>query len=196
MSTDTPPSAPATERAVERRQGERRREERRIFPRYKCEGGAEIHKRGVDARVWGNLADISLGGCYVEMMTPFPSGTDVEVVVAACGRRLRSAGIVRTCHAGCGMGVQFTDISDDDRAQLQQLVNALAESATKPVEPPAPSAVQPVAVPPDGNASYSSRVLQGVLAFFGERDTLTRREFQELLGRAKRAAQPPNRGVQ
>ncbi len=191
----TPEDPP--ERAVERRQGERRREERRVFPRYQCEGGAEIHKRGVDARVWGTLADISLGGCHVEMMTPFPTGTEVEVILAAAGSSLRAAAVVRTCHAGCGMGVQFTEISDDDRTQLQQIVTSLAEGGGKPIEPPRPPPTVP-ALPgrADGNASYSSRVLQGVLAFFGERDTLTRREFQEILGRAKRAAEAPDRSVQ
>ncbi|MCI0355884.1 MAG: PilZ domain-containing protein [Acidobacteria bacterium] len=179
----------APERAVERRQGERRREERRMHPRHQCDGGAEIRKQGVDARVWGTLADISLGGCYVEMMTPFPSGTEVEVIVAVAGSRLRAGAVVGTCHAGCGMGVRFTEMSEDDRAQLQQIINSLAESASKPIEPPRPvPAPATLASSPDGSPTYSSRVLQGILAFFGEREVLTRREFQEILGRAKSAS--------
>ena len=95
------------------------------------------------------------------------------------------------------MGVQFTEMSEDDRKQLQHIINVVAESGGKPIEPPSPVPL-PAAIPSgaDGNVSYSSRVLQGILAYFGERDTLTRREFQEILGRAKRAAGPRDSSVQ
>lgn len=184
-------------RGEERRLGERRREERRVHPRHKCAGGAEVGKQGVDARVWGTLGDISLGGCYLEMMTPFPAATEVELSLRVGDRSVRASGVVRTSHAGCGMGVQFTTVSDEDRAALQKIVEMVAAEpeASSETPQPAPSPV-PSPLPADGTPSYAGRVLQGVLAFFGERDALNRREFLELLRRAKSASEPRDRSVQ
>jgi hypothetical protein len=183
-----PAAGEVPERGVERRQDERRRDERRLHVRHKCDGGAEVHKQGVDARVWGTLIDLSLGGCYMEMMTPFPSETLVELALAVGARRVRAGGLVRTSHPGCGMGIQFTEISEEDRSQLQQIVNALAEGDSKPAEPPRPaSAAAAPSDRSDGNPSQAARVLQGILAFFGERDLLSRREFLEILQRVKSA---------
>ncbi len=181
----------------ERRLGDRRREERRLHPRHKCGGGAEVRKQGVNARVWGTLGDISVGGCYLEMMTPFPAATEVELNLRVGERSLRASGVVRTSHAGCGMGVQFTAVGDEDRAQLHKIVESLATGPEVSSETPRP-APSPAAssMPADGTPSYAGRVLQGVLAFFGERDVLTRREFLEILRRAKSASEPRERSVQ
>lgn len=184
-------------RGEERRLGDRRSEERRVHPRHKCGGGAEVRKQGVDARVWGTLGDLSLGGCYLEMMTPFPAATEVELNLRVGERSLRARGVVRTSHAGCGMGIQFIAVSDEDRAQLRTIVESLAAapegSSETPRPAPAPAASP---MPADGTPSYAGRVLQGVLAFFGERDVLTRREFLEILRRAKLASEPRERSVQ
>ncbi len=191
-----PAQEPKGEHGEERRHGERRREERRMHPRYKCGAGVEVRKQGVDGRVWGTVGDLSLGGCYVEMMTPFPAETLVELELTLGERRLKAGGVVRIAHAGCGMGVQFTEMSGESRAQLQQIVNCVAQVEARPIEPPRPdSPPAPLPARSEGSTSYSSRVLQGVLAFFGERDTLARREFQEILQRAKQAGETRDKGV-
>ncbi len=183
------------ERVEERRHGERRQDDRRAQPRHKCTGGAEVRKPGVDARVWGTLSDISLGGCYVEMLTPFPLASEVDLDLGVGSRRLRAAGVVRTSHPGCGMGIQFTSLSDQDRAELEQLnVSLAAGPASRDTSSPQPPAAAPPP-PADGTPSYAGRVLQTVLAFFGERDVLTRREFLELLRRAKSVSEPRDRSL-
>jgi hypothetical protein len=47
--------------------------ERRKNPRYRCQNSVEIH---VQERVsfWGTVADLGIGGCYVEIPIPFSSG--------------------------------------------------------------------------------------------------------------------------
>jgi hypothetical protein len=40
--------------------------ERRQHPRYRCHNSVEIHIRN-GASFWGTVADLGLGGCYVEM---------------------------------------------------------------------------------------------------------------------------------
>ena len=62
--------------------GERRRIDRRKHPRYPVNGGgAEVRQQGVDARIWARLTDISLGGCYLEIMSPLPVLTYVNLAL-------------------------------------------------------------------------------------------------------------------
>jgi PilZ domain len=55
--------------------------------------------------------DISLGGCYMEMMAPLPIDTDLEIVLTPEDTSLRVRGTVRSSHAGLGMGIAFTSMS-------------------------------------------------------------------------------------
>jgi hypothetical protein len=75
------------------------------------------------------LTDISAGGCYVEMPTPFPAGTQVEIVVRTQEMKLKTHGVVQSTHPGFGMGVQLTLQSEDDRDQVQLLIRLLSDSA-------------------------------------------------------------------
>ena len=75
------------------------------------------------------MTDISAGGCYVEMPTPFSVGTEVELVVRTQDMKLKTRGIVQSVHPGFGMGVQLTLNSPEDRDQVQSLIRLLSESA-------------------------------------------------------------------
>ena len=75
-----------------------------------------------------SLTDISSGGCYVEMPTPLPTGTQVEIIVRTHDLKLKTRGVVQSVHQGFGMGVQLTLQSPEDRDQVQSLIRLLAES--------------------------------------------------------------------
>jgi CheY-like chemotaxis protein len=101
---------------------------RRGQSRHACRVGADVYRMGIPVPNRCSLADISTGGCYVEMPTPFPAGTHVEIVVRTQDMKLRTRGVVQSVHPGFGMGVQLTLQSDDDRDQVQSLIRLLAES--------------------------------------------------------------------
>jgi hypothetical protein len=75
-----------------------------------------------------SLTDISAGGCYVEMPTPFSSGTRVEIIVRTQDLKLRTQGVVQSVHPGFGMGVQLTLSTPEDRSQVQSLIRLLEQS--------------------------------------------------------------------
>ena len=75
-----------------------------------------------------SLTDISAGGCYVEMPTPFPSGTNVEIVVRTHEMKVRMSGVVQSVHPGFGMGVKLNLNSPEDNDRLQSLIRLLLES--------------------------------------------------------------------
>jgi hypothetical protein len=52
--------------------------ERRKNPRFRCQNSVEIHVPG-GASFWGTVADLSLGGCYVEIPIPMELGKRLKV---------------------------------------------------------------------------------------------------------------------
>jgi len=175
------------EHGVERRTEDRRRQERRLHPRYKCSGGAEFRAQGASVRVWGNLSDVSQGGCYAEMMSPLAAGSEVAAVLTVGSQEVHAAGIVRVCHPGCGMGVEFTRISPEHSSRLERAIARLtaeADAATQTAGTAAAAAPDSISSPVS-QPGFADSALQSLLLFFGEKDSLSREEFQKVLERTR-----------
>ncbi|HXE90655.1 MAG TPA: PilZ domain-containing protein [Terriglobales bacterium] len=187
-----PPAAPAAEgppHGIERRTtGDRRREERRRNPRYRASGGVQMYPAGSDVRVWGTLTDISLGGCYVESMSPLPAATEVALELESDSDRLRARAAVRVSHPGCGMGLEFLAMEEEDRRTLQRILERAAAAAQ-----PAQQGWSRIGATAAGDAAHAaaapspeaSRLLQELLLFFHERDAMTREDFRQVLERSR-----------
>jgi CheY-like chemotaxis protein len=74
------------------------------------------------------LTDLSLGGCYLEITSPFPVSTRVTLSMSAAGVDLRIEGVVRVMHADQGMGVEFTQSTPEHRAMLEKFLGLLTEN--------------------------------------------------------------------
>jgi hypothetical protein len=105
---------------------------RRTQSRHACRLGADVYRIGVPVPNRCSLTDISSGGCYVEMPTPMPAGTQVEIVVRVEEMKLRLQGVVQSVHPGFGMGVQLTLKTAEHQDHLQSLIRLLEESAQAP----------------------------------------------------------------
>ena len=101
---------------------------RRTQSRHACRLGADVYRTGVPVPNRCSLTDISSGGCYVEMPTPFPAGTHVEILVRAQDMKLRVQGVVQSVHPGFGMGVQLVLKTTENHDHVQSLIRLLAES--------------------------------------------------------------------
>ena len=102
---------------------------RRGPARHACRLGADVFRLGGSVPHRCSLSDISAGGCYIEMPSPFAPGEAIEIVVRTADLKVRVQGVVQATHPGFGMGVQFTLKNVDDRDQVQHLIRLLAESA-------------------------------------------------------------------
>jgi len=102
---------------------------RRVQSRLSCRMGAEVYALGSKVPQHCNLIDISPGGCYVEIISPFPPGTAIDIIVRTENVKTRLKGKVRSAHMGYGMGVEFTLNSPDDRAQVKKLLEAQASQS-------------------------------------------------------------------
>jgi c-di-GMP-binding flagellar brake protein YcgR len=81
-----------------------------------------------DPPVCCQLTDLSLGGCYLEISSPFPVSTRVTLSMRAADMELRSEGVVRVMHPEKGMGVEFTQTTTEHRALLEKFLSQLTES--------------------------------------------------------------------
>jgi len=81
-----------------------------------------------DPPVGCQLTDLSLGGCYLEISSPFPVSTRVTLSMRAADVELRSEGVVRVMHPDKGMGVEFTQTTAEHRALLEKFLSQLAEN--------------------------------------------------------------------
>lgn len=100
--------------------------ERRRYPRYMCNCGVEICTTGTESGYWGTLADICLGGCYVNTFSPLPAGTQVLVNFDAPAGKITLNGRTVTFHPGVGMGIEFVADASDEDARLRELIHSLA----------------------------------------------------------------------
>ncbi len=102
---------------------------RRAQTRYVCRIGAEVYRPGTTIPHRCNLTDLSSGGCYLEMASPFHSGASVEIVVRTAEQKLKLVGKAQSAHPGYGMGVAFTLKTEDERKGVQQLIDFVAATA-------------------------------------------------------------------
>jgi hypothetical protein len=100
--------------------------EKRRSMRYKCEGSAELREVGRDVRTWASFNDVSLHGCYVEAQATYPVGTILHMKLEANGVRVESKGNVRVTYPYLGMGIAFTEISEENVARLRELLSKIS----------------------------------------------------------------------
>ena len=78
------------------------------------------------------MADISLGGCYVEMMIPLKVATKLDLTVWLDSAKITTAGMVTSSHPGFGLGVKFIGMLPADRERLQAYLKTHAMAASEP----------------------------------------------------------------
>jgi hypothetical protein len=137
----------------------------RQFARHACRIEAQVYLDNDSTEIPGKITDISLGGCYLEMLSPLPVGTMIRIALNPGDAALNLAGKVRSSQTGFGMGVSFTGMGPDDFEKLRRFAppTADAPAAAYASSPPSrPLAQRPVVLPvrdskPHGSArSYAS----------------------------------------
>jgi c-di-GMP-binding flagellar brake protein YcgR len=132
------------------------------------------------------LTDLSLGGCYLEIPSPFPVSSRVTLSMRAGGVEVRAEGIVRIMHPDKGMGVEFTQATSEHRAAVEKFLGVLSENR---------SLLPELLVEPEGLESDASRTKRPfadaddplLQLFYAE--SLTPEAFHEAL-RRQRATSP------
>ena len=149
-------------------------QERRRHQRFKCEGNLELKTDGSTIRTWAAFTDISTAGCYVEMMTTFPVGTKMEIQLGMNGFLVSGAAVVRATYPFLGMGIEFVNLSQNAREQLDAMLASLAASRLHSVAP----AEKRFNLPP---ISDPMAILDSLERFFESKPSLTSDEFLRIV---------------
>jgi hypothetical protein len=93
-------------------------EERRATERQPFSAEAVVIDLYGSMRVQSRCSDLSLEGCYVDTLNPFPSGTLVRVELSTLEKAFEAIALVNSSHAGMGMGLHFQDLTPDQTSVL------------------------------------------------------------------------------
>ena len=103
--------------------------------RFDCNLGAEVYHLGTNVPNRCILSDISEGGCYVEMSTPFSGKSGVEILVRTADTKFIITGQVLAAHPGFGMGVRFMFRDSDEREEILRLLAVLSAGPSMDEQP-------------------------------------------------------------
>jgi len=87
----------------------------------------ELFVEGTDTPIRGATSDISLSGCYIESMFPFPVGTNLDMKLQVDGTLLVLARVV-TSDPQVGNGVKFIRMLPEDIEELRAFIEARRKS--------------------------------------------------------------------
>jgi hypothetical protein len=115
-----------------------RGQDRRRYPRMKCFVAVELRVNDADTPIWGNLANTSVGGCYVETLTPVENGTKLELGLWVNNGKIwvkgvALNGVVIKSNPCFGLRIKFTDMERPERETLRFFLR-FVESTTQGYE--------------------------------------------------------------
>ena len=102
--------------------------DRRTAPRVKCTNSAEVYPSGETAPIRTRTADLSQGGCFLEMPNPLPKGTKIRIALWIKDSKIWADGEVVTSTPGFGIGVKFTELAQQDKNYLREFLASMIRS--------------------------------------------------------------------
>ena len=97
--------------------------ERRQHRRLKIKVPVELYTENSSSPIRGATSDLSLTGCYIETIFPFPVGTELEMKLQLEGTVLL-LGTVVTSDPQVGSGIHFTRMLPEDIEELRAFLEA------------------------------------------------------------------------
>ncbi len=96
--------------------------EKRTHERVACAISAEL-RPPAGAAVFGNVSDLSISGCYINLSFPLRVGTAVEIGLwIGDDKKVMFHGVVRSATPQVGNGIEFVHVTPEQDAALQQLI--------------------------------------------------------------------------
>jgi hypothetical protein len=110
--------------------------DRRRYSRLKCYVAVEIHIEGEEDPVWGNLANVSHGGCLVETASPVPPGKALEIGLWVASGKIWVKGIIISGVAtrsapSYGVRVKFSQAELSEKEHLREFLKFIESTARK-----------------------------------------------------------------
>lgn len=107
-----------------------KREQRRT-PRYTFIASAELIEEKTDVRIATRVSELSLHGCYLDMMNPFPQDTLVLVKIFAGEDFFQAKARIVYVQPNLGAGLSFLEVEPEPLAVLQQWLATAQQDGQK-----------------------------------------------------------------
>ncbi len=108
-------------------------QEHRKFPRTKVGIQVELKTEGAAMPSRTETADLSLGGCYIEMSFTLQVGTNLDLVLWVEDEPIPTKAVVVTHHPQFGNGIEFHEMSQENTAKLERFIKKVeAQAEEKP----------------------------------------------------------------
>jgi PilZ domain len=149
--------------------------ERRESQRYPFICPAELMDLGGSTRISARTSDLSLHGCYIDTLNPFPQDTRVHVQLIKNDQRLELQARVTACHMGSGMGLMFEQLTPEQRLILAGWLEGTSAREENPFR------TAPAANAAEGSAKANARFATRLVKVLEHKGILTHSEAAELL---------------
>jgi PilZ domain-containing protein len=87
-------------------------QERRRSPRYPFFAAAELVEDTSQVRLTTHLSELSMFGCYLDIMNPFPAGSSVRITISDGPASIQCQAKVVYSQPNVGMGVAFANVEE------------------------------------------------------------------------------------
>jgi hypothetical protein len=94
--------------------------EKRRTPRYSFIASAELIEEASDVRIATRVSELSLHGCYLDMMNPFPVATLVLVKISAGDAFFQTKAKIVYSQPNMGAGVSFLETEPQYQPVLER----------------------------------------------------------------------------
>jgi PilZ domain len=101
-------------------------EEHRRASRYFFSAEAELTEPQTELPVASRVGDLSLHGCYLDMMNPFPVDTLIRLKIKADDEVFQSNGRIAYSIPNVGAGAAFLDVDSENQVLLEHWVGQAA----------------------------------------------------------------------
>jgi hypothetical protein len=103
--------------------------DRRLHPRYTVQVQIELRQEGNEVPMRLATTDLSRAGCYLELMMPFPIGTQIQATLWLDTNPIVIHGRVVTCHPQFGNGIMFEKFEGEAEHLLHRYLEAITDLA-------------------------------------------------------------------
>ena len=98
---------------------------RRKYPRIELPNGLAVGWRGGGKFGTSTINSVSLGGVFIATSDPAAAGSMLGLIFDVPSGEVRARAIVKRSLPGKGMGVQFLNMSPEDRGRMYLLLSRL-----------------------------------------------------------------------
>jgi len=153
--------------------------ERRRNLRYPFSATVEAVENKSGTKVVGRTSDLGLGGCYVDTLSPFPVGTEVNIRILRDNESFSAQAKVVYSLMGMGMGLAFTSAQPKQVRIFQRWLQEISGQAVALQETATPDGEDKL--PAQETQTQMNVVLSDLIVTLMQKKVLTQDEGKDLL---------------